>query len=501
MRKSALLLALEVSALSMARFDEAFRTLKGPLAKRTALVLLLGITAVWASEASPRAVEATPKPNILFILTDDQDEESIARMSKLQDRLVDRGTRFPNSFVTTPLCCPSRASFLRGQYAHNHRVLSNNPPLGGFQTLRNRGLEDSTVATWLHGAGYATGYTGKYLNGYGEDSPTRYVPPGWDRWWVRTGGNRDKTYAINENGKKIKTYNRNELHETDYYSQRAEQFVRDHGGAGPPWFLVVATSSPHHPSWAARRYEDMFRRVKMPEPPSFNEADVSDKPEWIRRKPRLGGREIDEAKKEWRQRQRSLQSVDDLVGNVLRILAETGQLDETYVVYASDNGWLHYRHRVKGKGVPYEESIGVPLIVRGPDVPAGAVRKQLVANIDWAPTIAEWAGVTPPRFVDGRSFAPLLSERPPGDWRERLLIEFLKGQHAFRGLRTADGETYVEYEETGEREYYDLQADPWQVESAHRASGNAKRLRALSGHLSDLETCAGMTCWEGEDAP
>ena len=176
-------------------------------------------------------------------------------------------------------------------------------------------------------------------------------------------------------------------------------------------------------------------------------------------------------------------------------------MDESYVVYTSDNGYLFHRHRIAEKGAPYEESIGVPFVVRGPGVPVGALRSQLVINTDWAPTIADWAGVTPPVFVDGRSFAPLLSESTSADWRKRFLIEFFKANHAFRGLRTAEGETYVEYKKTGEKEYYDLATDLWQLESAHCAPENAERLGKLSADLSGLESCAGPTCREAENTP
>jgi N-acetylglucosamine-6-sulfatase len=448
-----------------------------------------------------QAQETTQKPNILFILTDDQDEESIARMDKLQDRLVNQGTTFENAFVTTPQCCPSRVTFLRGQYAHNHRILSNNPPLGGFEKFHKLGLERSTIATWLHEAGYATAYVGKYLNGYGEKRPTRYIPPGWDRWWARLGGIGNDTYDVNENGH-IKIYDRHKLNETDYYSDRAEEFVRNHNGEGAPWFMVVAPTTPHSPAYVAERHEGMFKNAEMPKPPSFNEADVSDKPVRVRGLPRLSAQGVARVEEYWRKRQRALQSVDDLVGNLVGALAETNQLDDTYVVYASDNGYLLYRHRIRDKGGPYEESIGVPLIVRGPGVPADAARSELVANTDWAPTMAEWAQVEPPGFVDGRSFAPLLSQSPPASWRQRLLIEM--ENHAFRALRTAEGETYVEYR-TGEKEYYELATDPWQVDSAHAAPENSRRLEALSKALSELEDCVSSssvaaTCRQKEDA-
>ena len=243
-------------------------------------------------------------------------------MVKLKERLVDQGTTFNNSFVTTPQCCPSRATFLRGQYAHNHQVLSNNPPLGGFQKFHNLGLKRSTIATWLHEAGYTTAFMGKYLNGYGEKKPTRYVPPGWDVWRARLGGVGGDTYDVNENGG-IKTYDRHELHETDYYADRAEEFVRNHKGDGVPWFMVVAPSAPHKPAYFAERHSGMFRHAKMPKPPSFNEKDVSDKPKWVRDQPRLGARGIRREQQYWRRVQRSLQSVDDMVAQVVGALGDT----------------------------------------------------------------------------------------------------------------------------------------------------------------------------------
>jgi len=163
-------------------------------------------------------------------------------------------------------------------------------------------------------------------------------------------------------------------------SRKAEGFVRARRDEQQPWFLVVTTNVPHTPTFVAERHQDLFRKARMPQPPSFNETDVSDKPSWISSKPRLGPEKVSKSEEYWRQRQRALQSVDDLVGNLVGALADTNQLENTYVVYTSDNGYLLYRHRVKEKGVPYEESIGVPLIVRGSGVPRGETRGQIVAN-------------------------------------------------------------------------------------------------------------------------
>jgi N-acetylglucosamine-6-sulfatase len=419
-------------------------------------------------------------------------------MDNVQSRLVDEGVRFKRSFVTTPVCCPSRATFLRGQYAHNHGTLTGDPPAGGWQKFRSDGRERSTIATWLDVAGYTTGYMGKYLNGYGDERATAYVPPGWDRWWGWQGTYKeyDDFYKINEDDR-IRTYDRRQLHEADYLSRQAEAFVRARRGDQRPWFLVVAPNTPHEPAYVAKRHRSLFRNVQMPRPPSFNERDVSDKPPWIRRKPRLGPGKVANVSDYWRQRQRALQSVDDLVGNLVGALTDTNQMSNTYVVYTSDNGYLLYRHRMWSKGAPYEESIGVPLIVRGPGVPHGETREQIVANTDWAPTIADWAEVKPPDFVDGLSFSPLLGSSPPR-WRERLLIEWLhptSGQ-AFRGVRTSDDTTYVEYD-SGKRELYRLDADPFQLENAYEST-DSNDIASLKDRLRALQGCARARCRAAE---
>jgi N-acetylglucosamine-6-sulfatase len=189
--------------------------------------------------------------------------------------------------------------------------------------------------------------------------------------------------------------------------------------------------------------------------------------------------------------------VDIMVKDLVGAIDETGQMERTYVVFASDNGFVLYRHRLYSKGFPYEESQGIPFVVRGPGVRQGAVSPELVANIDLAPTIAHWAGIQPPQYVDGRSLVPLL-EGTAGSWRRYLLFEyFLAPGHPYVGVRTAVGESYIEYE-NGEKEYYDLRVDPWQLESAHDAPQNAERLAQLSGTLSVLEDCEGAGCRTAE---
>jgi N-acetylglucosamine-6-sulfatase len=463
-------------------------------------------------ERQPLAQEQPQKPNVLFILTDDQAPEDLATMSNVQSLLVNEGTSFSNAFTTTPICCPSRVSFMRGQYAHNHGVLTNqSTDQGGYERFIELGLQDSTVATWLDDAGYSTFYAGKFLNGY-EGSNTDVVP-GWDEWYT-FGSNIREQYTINENGT-LKTYTQDQQHETYYLRDRAEAFIRNHA-QGAPWFAWVSTHAPHPPYSIAPEFQGSYNSAEMPKPPSYNEADVSDKPAWIQAQPLLDDDcstdkgKLDchqEAVEEWRARQEALMSVDVMVRDLTRALAETKQLRRTYIVLSSDNGFLLYRHRVYSKGTPYEESQGVPFVVRGPGVQQGVVSEELVANIDLAPTIARWAGVRVPEYVDGRSLRRVLEGTATTPRRQYLLFEFFRGLNgsnrvvrSYGGVRTAGGETYVEYG-TGEKEYYDLGADPWQLESAHAAPKNAKRLGALSVMLSDLKGCKDASCRVADVGP
>ena len=449
------------------------------------------------SNAGERERPLTPgpteqeRPNILFVLTDDQTAASISEMPKLQSLVVEKGTQFNNFFVTTPRCCPSRATFLRGQYAHNSRIKGNALPQGGFQKFRRQGQDRSTVATWLDDAGYETAYMGKYLNNYDD---TTYIPPGWDQWYGWQGHYYSpEEYKINENGR-IVTYKRDKQHDTDLLGNQAVQFVEDREGEREPFFLYLTPNAPHKPAYVAERHEGMFSDARMPRPPSFNERNVSDKPGLVQNDPLLPRSRQKRLEGLYRKQLESLQSVDDMVGDLVQALRETGQLDDTYIIYSSDNGFFYGEHRRENKSLPYEEATKVPLVVRGPGVPARELNHLLI-NPDFAPTVADLARTKSPGFVDGKSFGPLLKDTVPDarKWRKRFLIE-LWGPD-YKALRTPRYK-YVEHS-SGERELYDLREDPYELRSRHETA-NPALLKDLQRNLNRLRGCAGVGCRTAE---
>jgi N-acetylglucosamine-6-sulfatase len=378
---------------------------------------------------TPRAAAAEASPNIILILTDDQDVQLASGdyMPRVKKLLVEQGVSFTNFFVPLSLCCPSRTTILRGQYPHNTGVLTNNLPNGGFEKAYASGIESATVATILHDAGYRTALLGKYLNGYPETASPTYIPPGWDEWYSPSAGNpyTEYNYTLNENGR-LRAYGETPAdYLTDVMRDRAADFIQ-RAAASPkqPLFVYFATYAPHEPFTPAPRHSSLFPNVTAPRPPSFNEEDVSAKPEFIRRRPPLTPAQIAGIDEDYRNRVRSLQSVDEAVAAMLDALAATGRLSNTYVFFTSDNGFHMGEHRLMpGKYTPYETDIHVPLIVRGPGVPAGVVRSQLAVSLDLAETFADLAGVPPLPFSDGRSLKSLLAGAPPATWREAVLLE------------------------------------------------------------------------------
>lgn len=478
-------------------------------------LVLLGVLLLAVGSCGPAAriqvdlAQTQARPNILFILTDDMDVGSLAEMPRLQSLLTQKGTTFDRAFVTTALCCPSRTTTLRSQHAHSHGIWTTRSPEGGFARFRELGYERSTVATWLDQAGYHTGYMGKYQNEYGSfTNPTTHIPQGWDRWVGYQGGpgeqRRRGAFKVNDQGKIVEV-DADVVHDTDYLALKAEAYIRNRQ-AGKPWFLAVGTNAPHEPAEASKRNDGTYAGRDMPRTPAFNEADMSDKASIWQDNPLLdeecppdyesvsGFQCLRESDEVWRDRMESLQDVDDMVGRLVAALDDKGFLQNTYIVFTSDNGFAMYDNRIFSKGAPYERAHEVPFIVKGPGVPAGRVDDRLVANIDLAPTFADWAGVRTPRFVEGRSLVPLLRD-PGAAWRDRLLYEHRLGNHVYDAVRTGTDEVYIEYPRTNETEYYDLTEDPYQLEA------KAISPPELEAQLQRFKDCSGEACREVDGGP
>jgi arylsulfatase A-like enzyme len=464
-------------------------------ARATAFAALaIALVAGAAVDDSPAGGQA--RPNVVVLMTDDQTVESLRVMPNLLSLVAERGTTFANSFASTPLCCPSRATFLSGQYRHNHGVLDNTPPDGGYQRFDNT----RALPVWLQAAGYWTAHVGKYLNGYGRRRPTE-VPPGWSEWHgsVDPSTYRYFDFTLNQNGTLVRY---RDVYQTDLYKQRALEIIRRRAAEEQPFFLSVAFLAPHTggprdpddprgfaTASPAPRHRDRFASEPLASPPSFNEADVSDKPAAIRRLRSLTGTDVARITEGYRQRLESLLAVDEGVGDVVAALAESGELDETLIVFTSDNGFFHGEHRVRsGKVLAYEPSARVPLVLRGPGVPRGVVLQQLAANVDLAPTILDATGARPGRTIDGRSLFPLLAD--PGRELGRAILLEAPGYRAVRTRRYV----YIEHISTRERELYDLRRDPDQLQNLAGSERHAALREALAGRLVELRGCDGREC-------
>ncbi len=488
------------------------------------LLLLTGGASALVLTASGRARTAKQtRPNIVVIESDDQTQASLRFMPNVQRLLVAQGTTFDNSFVTFSLCCPSRTTFLTGQYAHNHGVLGNRPPAGGYETFKAKN-GSNTLQTWLRGAGYYTVLDGKYLNGYGKKDSA--VPPGWSEWY----GAVDLAFlggALNENGKIVQLPQDESGYQTDVLSKIAQDVIRRRAPSAQPFFLWVTPHAPHTggprdpddpqafgTTKPPARYRDRFANEALPVTPSFNEADVGDKPSVVRNEPALTPEKVAAIKESYQQALEANLGIDDLVGAVVKQLAVSGELANTLIVYTSDNGFFHGEHRVpSGKVLVYEPSIRVPLVVRGPGVPRKTHLPQLVGNIDLAPTFVEAAGAKAGKAMDGRSLlalfrnvrypwrSDLLLESGPsegkkndslGEQSDAMLVRGPAGSRQFTAVRTSRY-LYAEYAD-GERELYDLVHDPYELQNLAADPALAQPRAELARRLATLRSCKSTTC-------
>ena len=498
------------------------RTRERGLAATAGLALVLVAALAAPSEPGAARKSAQARPNIVQVMTDDQTVESMRVMPRVKALLADQGVTFRNNFASFALCCPSRATWLTGQYAHNHGVRGNASPGGGYAKLDG----SRTLPVWLRRSGYYTAHIGKYLNGYGRTpTPDTEIPPGWANWQgslddpdAFTGGTYTMYgYTLNENGSIVHYGSTPDVvdpatYQTDVYSEKAESLIRARAPRGQPFYLSVAPLAPHGEGGsvcncannnprAAPRHEGDLAGEPLPQPPSFNEADVSDKPNEIKNLTLMNQTQITAARNRYRARLESLLAVDEMVANLVDALKDTGELGRTVIIFTSDNGFFHGEHRVRsGKVRVYEESVRVPLVVRGPGFPKGVVRGQLTINADLARTALDLANARADRKLDGVSLLPLAADprRHPG--RGLLLETFFNAAeetpedppNRYRAVRT-DRYVYVLYG-TGEEELYDLERDPFELQSRHNDPAYAGIRARLSKLLGTLRDCDAGEC-------
>jgi N-acetylglucosamine-6-sulfatase len=513
---------------------------------RAALVGVVALAALGASllpaggapAQEARQGAAPGAPNVVLLMTDDQRYDDMGPLEQTRRLIGKAGVTFTRSFVSYPVCCPSRATFFTGQYAHNNHVFCLYRKCGGGRNKHGgyTALDQKEyLPVWLERAGYTTAHIGKFLNGYGKDRKPPDVPRGWTEWYglIDHSTYRMWGYSMFENGERHTYGNvRREdpaLYQTDVLRRKAVDFVRRHANDDAPFFLSVGFLAPHHESGhtqhitgklvrPAPRHRGRYANAALHKSPNFNEQNLSDKPWFIERwnKNLTPAREAKIVKR-MRERQESLLAVDEAVEKVIEELRETDELDNTYVIFTSDHGYMQGEHRIpQGKMMPYDPSTQVPLLIRGPGIPSGRRTKALVGNIDMAPSIVQAARARAGLAMDGRSFLPFA--RQPRLRSLRPLLHETTGQGARGKTNTREGGAkgqqprvpawravrttqwlYVDYE-GGQRELYNLTRDPYQLRSVVGDPNLRPRVRTLRRLLEDLSRCRAASCGEIADA-
>ncbi|MDT4915905.1 MAG: N-acetylglucosamine-6-sulfatase [Pseudonocardiales bacterium] len=478
-----------------------------------ALALPMALTACVGNAAPPvpKPLPTDGRPNIVFILTDDLSVNLLPYLPHVQ-ALAQAGMSFENYYVVDSLCCPSRAAIFTGQYPHDDGVFSNHGADGGYSAYNANHNQEKSFGVALHRAGYFTGFMGKYLNGYQPSDPPA---PGWDDWNVAGMAYSEYGYELNENGSLHFYGHTPDDYLTRVLAQKAVGFVYHAQYTGKPFALEVATFAPHRPATPAPVDQNSFPSLTAPQPPSFGVQPV-DPPAWLADLPPLSSGDVKNINHEFRLRVESVQAVDRLIGQVERALAETHQLDNTYLVFSSDNGYHMGEHSLMpGKQTAFTTDIRVPLVVAGPDVPAGRTVDAMTSSIDLAPTFLQLADAQPTGVQDGVSLLDLWHGRTaPSDWQRAVLIEHHGPVDAandpdvqpnrsgnppsYEAMRTATS-LYVEYD-TGEFEYYDLATDPAELYNRY-GSLSPQRRAELHGLLHRLQTCHGAVECQRAAAP
>jgi arylsulfatase A-like enzyme len=460
--------------------------------KKIFFVLLLFFfpASTFTACSNPQPITRADKPNIIIILTDDQPYHTIQHMPTVQSELVEKGITFTNAYATTPLCCPSRASILTGQYVFHHGVQTNRQPNGGATVFD----DSSTLPVWLQSAGYQTALMGKYLNDY-DALPEGYVPPGWDEWDVFTQRDPNKdfyfSYSLNENGKIIK-YDDDD-YSADVLRDKAVDFIQTN--SQQPFFLLLSLYNPHQPYLSANRHKDLFKSYtdvfSAYQPPNYFEEDISDKPQWLNT---FEPQEKDYVEKVYQRMLRSLMGADDAVASIVKTLEDENIRQNTILIFMSDNGFALGDHRLIGKACPYDICLHIPFVISYPDkIPASRTDPNLILNLDLAPTLMQFAGASTTSLIDGQSFASLITN-PNESWRDGFLIEqyeddgeersMVSRVPAYVGFRTSEWK-YIEYV-TGEQELYNLLIDPYEMNNVASLPEYASVIQELQQRIKEI---------------
>lgn len=530
-----------------------------PAAIALLLAAVAALACASAADARPNGSGKGKRPNILVVMTDDMASADLQFMPKVNRKLASRGTSFADAVDSFPLCCPARATFITGQYSHNHGVVGNFAPYGWYG-MKHRA---NTLPSWLQKAGYHTAMVGKWLNGYGALDAHGEVPAGFDTWrglldvsaydYFNYLMNRDgllKSWGDGDFARKLVEFAKIEVddepdsigtilgklaevfgpppytywgsertrdYSPDVTGQIAQRLVRRERNSRKPFFIWWAPAAPHREDVSttlmkrpgpdprpAPRYADESAALNLPKPPSFNNEGTGDVPANFDVAGPLDDEDVAQLELDYQGRAGSMMAVDDHVGTLVRTLRKTDQLRNTVIFFVSDNGWLQGEHRIPGdKYLPYEESLQVPLIVRGPGIPQGRTVHGQISNIDFAPTLIDFANATAGRTMDGLSLVPTI-HNPKRRPDRALGIEapsplFLGAipnngwDRPYEGVRT-DRYTFVVYKETGDRQLFDRRTDPYEIHNLAGDPAYAEIESRLARKATKLSSCAGRAC-------
>ena len=504
-----------------------------------ALALMLGtglLVLVPRHSSGPAAAAPTPavapaaepkakRPNIVTVMLDDVALADIDYMPTVQ-KLRRKGVTFQRHTASYSLCCPSRSTYLTGQYAHNHGIRGNFPPYGGYANLN----KDETLPVWMEKAGYATAHLGKYLNGYNAnaDLETSGVPKGWTEWYgaVDPFTYYYNNFFLNENGTQTFYGSGPENYQTDVLTGIALDFIERRAPSDQPFFLDVSYLASHFefrpgtdpteagnleggvdneptlgvPPVPAQRHKGMFKGARVPRVPSYNEADVSDKPSRFTTEPRMTQGQMDYVDHWYRRRLQSLQSADEGIARIVALLKAKGEWDNTYLILTSDNGYQLGEHRIwLNKVDHYEPSTRLPLVVLGPGVEHGAKVRDWTSNVDVHATILRMAGATRPGAtfpLDGISLTKYLAH--PRRKLGRVVVHEAyntfgaEPDPTWQGIRVGRWK-WIEHR-NGERELYDVLGDPFELENRAGDPALARLRSRLHRIFEKAADCAGRAC-------